>query len=60
MSSRSKLKRALGALDDATTSLRRALQQSDNDSADYIRRAISDLEDAENSIKRAIRELPTD
>ena len=58
MSSKLKLKRALSSIDDATTSLRRALQSADSNSAAQIRRAMSDLEDAETGIKRAIRELP--
>ena len=58
MSSKSKLRNALNAIDDA----KRALQQARNDSGangEYqIRRAMRELDDAEQDIQRAIRELP--
>lgn len=58
MSSKTKLRRALSSIDDATSALQRALHSADNGSSTYIRRAMSELEDAESAIKRAIRELP--
>jgi hypothetical protein len=60
MSSRTNLRRALSAMDDASTALRRALQSAEGSSATYIRRAISEIEEAESKVKRAVRELPAD
>ena len=56
MSSRTKLRQALRAIDDAKDHLNRA-KQNVEDSTE-IRRAIDELDDAENDIRRAIRELP--
>ena len=58
MTAKANLKRALSSLDDASTSLRRAMQGADVTAMTYIRRALSELEDAESKIKRAVRELP--
>lgn len=55
MSAKLKLKRALVAIDDAMTKLKRVKNSTAND-AD-IRRAISELDDAESYIRKAIREL---
>lgn len=55
MSARSKLKRALNAIDDAQRALRRA---KDNVQDDFeIRKAIRELDDAETDIKRALRDV---
>jgi hypothetical protein len=56
MSAKSKLKRALSAIDDAKTALSRARNSSE--AASDVRRALSELDDAETHIRRAIRELP--
>lgn len=56
MSAKSKLKRALTAIEDSKESLERAKNYNENN--DDIRNAISELDDAESYIKRAIRELP--
>ena len=58
MATKTKLKRALAAIDDARTSLNRVRNEPDGRSD--VRRALSDLDDAESHIKRAIRELPDD
>lgn len=58
MSSRSRLRSALRAIDDAATSLKRARTAADGPARAQIQSALSDLEDAEADIKRAIRELP--
>lgn len=60
MSSRENLRRALSAMDDATTALQHALHSADGSSATYIRRAISEIEEVESKVKRAVRELPAD
>ena len=60
MSAKTKLKKALGAIDDAATALRRARHDADPDTEHQIRRALSELDDAERDIKRAIREIPDD
>lgn len=60
MSARSNLRRALSAIDDAITALRRARDTGDQDAAYQIRRALNELDDAESKIKRAISDLPDD
>lgn len=56
MSAKSKLRRAIKAINDAKSSLKKA-QNNVEDNHD-IRRAISELDDAEEDIKRAIHDLP--
>lgn len=55
MPARTKLKRALEAIDDAKRRLIR-LKNNVEDDTD-IRRAISELDDAESEIERAIRDI---
>lgn len=55
MSTKSKLKKALNAIDDAKRALGRAQQGAPDDQD--IRRAIRELDDAEGDIRRAIREV---
>lgn len=55
MSAKTKLKRALNAIDDAQRALNRARNTSP-DSQD-IRRALRELDDAESEIRRAIRDV---
>lgn len=57
---KSKLRSALRAIDNAASSLRRARDNVDPDSAHQIRRALNELGDAERDIKRAISEVPDD
>ena len=54
MAVKSKLKKALSAIDDAKRALRRAEQV--NEASNDARRARRDLEGAEAQIKKAIRE----
>ncbi len=58
MSAKSKLMKALSAIDDAATSLRRARNDANSDAEYQIRKALGELDDAERDIKRAIREIP--
>lgn len=58
MSAKSKLKRALSAIDDAKTALNRVRHNAD--ATTDVRRALSELDDAETHIRKAIRELPDD
>ena len=56
MLAKSKLKRALDAIENAKRRLKRI--DTDSDAEDEIRRAIRELEDAESEIERAIRNIP--
>ncbi|MDR9850183.1 hypothetical protein [Herbaspirillum huttiense] len=58
MSAKTKLKKALSAIDGAATALRRARNDANPDAEIQIRKALSELDDAERDIKRAIREIP--
>lgn len=58
MSAKSKLRSAISAIDDAIRSLKRAQNNTDDDSD--IRRAIRELDDAESDIRRAINDLSDD
>lgn len=58
MSAKMKLKKALSAIDDAATALRRARNDANPDAEILIRKALRELDDAESEIKRAIREIP--
>lgn len=58
MSVKQRLKRALGAIDDARTALERAKRDAQSGSDHNIRTALSELDDAETHLKKAIYELP--
>ena len=58
MTARSNLKRALSAIDNARTALKRAQHTEDQDAYVQIRRALGELDDAEAKIKRVVRDLP--
>ncbi len=60
MSAEQQLKRAVYAIDDAATALRRAALGAGSDpvATQAIRRALGDLDEAERYIKKAMRELP--
>lgn len=58
MSAEANLRRALSAIEDAITALKRARYTDDSDAASQIRRALNELDDAESKVKTAIRELP--
>lgn len=53
------MKRALRAIDDASTALRHARSRTTEGRMD-IDRALSELDDAEREIRRALRELPNE
>ena len=55
MTTKRTLTRALNAIDEAQTRLRRARDEAEDDTD--IRRALSELEDAEADIRKAIRAL---
>lgn len=59
MSSRTRMKRALRAIDDAATALRHARIRTTEGRMD-IDRALSELDDAEREIRRALRDLPNE
>ena len=56
MSARTKLKRALSAIDDAQRALKKTRNNSEVDDGN-IKKAIRELEDAESDIKRAMRDI---
>lgn len=58
MSSKSKMKNALSAIEGARGALRRAMSTAGDDAIAEIRKAIRELDDAEEDIRRAIRQLP--
>ena len=52
-----RLKRALTAVEDATSALKRAKADSGEDMP-YVDRALRELDDAETHLRKAIREVP--
>lgn len=57
MSAKQKLKKALNAIDDARSAMRRAQYDAPSGSDHQIRTALRELDDAETYLKRAIREI---